>query len=146
MILADIKKCIIKGTFILIDTYLLFCFHAWKRYLTGTKDIVQYHGGARDQTYWYAFHKNHKKIKQNIQKTRKAVLLIRIHYIGTDRNPEVRILRLRKKYFTTNIFSISVADLDPDPGSGAFWPLDPGSGIGFFRIQDLGSRIPIPYF
>ncbi len=51
------------------------------------------------------------------------------------------------------VFS-SVAD--PDPGSGAFltwirdpvpfWPLDPGSGIGFFRIPDLGSRIPNPYF
>jgi hypothetical protein len=25
-----------------------------------------------------------------------------------------------------------------------FWPLDPGSGIGFFRIP--GSRIPNPYF
>jgi hypothetical protein len=33
---------------------------------------------------------------------------------------------------------------DPDPGSGAF--LTPGSGIGFFRISDLGSRIPNPYF
>ncbi len=31
---------------------------------------------------------------------------------------------------------------DPVP----FWPLDPGSGIGFFRIPDLGSRIPNPYF
>ncbi len=30
---------------------------------------------------------------------------------------------------------------DPVP----FWPLDPGSGIGFFRIPDLGSRIPNPY-
>ena len=27
-----------------------------------------------------------------------------------------------------------------------FWPLDPGSGIGFFRIPDLGSWIPTPYF
>ncbi len=27
---------------------------------------------------------------------------------------------------------------DPDPGSGAF--LTPGSGIGFFRIPDLGSQ------
>ncbi len=37
---------------------------------------------------------------------------------------------------------------DPDPGSGAFLTLDPypGSGIGFFRIPDLGSRIPTPYF
>ncbi len=27
-----------------------------------------------------------------------------------------------------------------------FWPLDPGSGKGFFRIPDLGSWIPTPYF
>ncbi len=25
---------------------------------------------------------------------------------------------------------------DPDPGSVPFWPLDPGSGMGFFRIPD----------
>jgi hypothetical protein len=31
---------------------------------------------------------------------------------------------------------------DPVP----FWPLDPGSGIGFFRIPDLRSQIPNPYF
>ncbi len=31
---------------------------------------------------------------------------------------------------------------DPDPGSGAF--LTPGSGIGFFRIPDLRSRISDP--
>jgi hypothetical protein len=30
---------------------------------------------------------------------------------------------------------------DPVP----FWPLDPGSRIGFFRIPDLESRIPNPY-
>jgi hypothetical protein len=39
---------------------------------------------------------------------------------------------------------ISVAD--PDPGSGAFLTLGPGSGIGLFRISDPGSRIPNPYF
>ncbi len=35
-----------------------------------------------------------------------------------------------------------------DPGPGAFLTLDPdpGSGTGFFRIPDLGSRIPTPYF
>ncbi len=33
-----------------------------------------------------------------------------------------------------------------DPGLGPFWPLDPGSGIGLFRIPDLGSRIPNSYF
>jgi hypothetical protein len=34
---------------------------------------------------------------------------------------------------------ISVAD----SGSGAFLTLDPGSGIGFFRIPDLGSQTHI---
>jgi hypothetical protein len=27
-----------------------------------------------------------------------------------------------------------------------FLPLDPGTGIGFFRIPDLESQIPNPYF
>jgi hypothetical protein len=40
----------------------------------------------------------------------------------------------------------SVAVADPDPGSGAFLTPGPGSGIGIFRIPDLGSRIPTPYF
>ncbi len=31
---------------------------------------------------------------------------------------------------------------DPMP----FWPLNPGSGIGFFRIPDLGSWIPTPNY
>ncbi len=31
-------------------------------------------------------------------------------------------------------------------GMVSFWPLDPGSGIGFFRIPDLRSWIPTPYF
>ena len=31
-----------------------------------------------------------------------------------------------------------------DPGSGAFLNLDPGSGIGFFRISDPASRISDP--
>jgi hypothetical protein len=40
---------------------------------------------------------------------------------------------------------------DPDPGSGIRclfdpWIRDPGSGIVFFRIPNLGSRIPNPYF
>jgi len=33
---------------------------------------------------------------------------------------------------------------DPDPGSGAL--LTPGSGMGLFRIPDLGSRIPTRIF
>ncbi len=36
------------------------------------------------------------------------------------------------------LFTYSVAD--PDPRSGAFLTLDPVSGIGFFRIPNLGSR------
>ncbi len=40
------------------------------------------------------------------------------------------------------IFS-SVAD--PDPGSGAFLTLDPGSGIGFFRIPDPNFVFLIAY-
>jgi hypothetical protein len=31
-----------------------------------------------------------------------------------------------------------------DPGSDAF--SSPGSGVGFFRIWNLGFRIPNPYF
>ncbi len=55
------------------------------------------------------------------------------------------------------IFLANAVDPDPGPnqtivtlkqccgsGSGAF--LTPGSGIGFFRILDLGSPIPNPYF
>jgi hypothetical protein len=50
---------------------------------------------------------------------------------------------------STATLKISVAD--PDPGSGIRdwvlfdpWIRDPGSGIGFFWIPDLGSRIPDP--
>ncbi len=54
--------------------------------------------------------------------------------------------------------SVGSVDPDPDPGGQKwpakavlririrdpvlFWPLDPGSGIGFFRISDPGSLIP----
>ncbi len=34
----------------------------------------------------------------------------------------------------------------PTVAGGSVADLDPGSGIGFFRIPDLGSRIPRPYF
>ncbi len=44
------------------------------------------------------------------------------------------------RYVYGRYLATSVAD----PGSGAF--LTPGSGMGFFRIPDLGSRIPNPYF
>jgi hypothetical protein len=33
--------------------------------------------------------------------------------------------------------------VDPDPGSGAFLTPGPGSGIGFFRVPDLGSQTHI---
>jgi len=38
-----------------------------------------------------------------------------------------------------NTFSVA----DPDPGSDAFLTPGPGSGIGFFRIPDLGSQTHI---
>ncbi len=52
-------------------------------------------------------------------------------------------------FLTFLLHFISVAD--PDPGLGIRclfdpWIRDPGSGMGFFRIPDLGSRIPRPYF
>ncbi len=47
---------------------------------------------------------------------------------GLTRAPKAAVLRIRIR--------------DPVP----FWPLDRGSGLGFFRIPDLGSRIPSPYF
>ncbi len=37
----------------------------------------------------------------------------------------------------------SVADADPDPGSGAFRPLDLGSGMAKIRTLDSGSAINI---
>ncbi len=42
-----------------------------------------------------------------------------------------------------NFFYIKSSVANPDPGSGAFLTLDPGSGIGFFRIPDLGSQTHI---
>jgi hypothetical protein len=33
-----------------------------------------------------------------------------------------------------------------DPRNAVLWIRYPGSGMGFFRIPDLGSRIPNPYF
>ena len=44
------------------------------------------------------------------------------------------------RYRFSSVLRIRIRDPVP------FWPLDPGSGIGFFRIPDLGSRIPNPYF
>jgi hypothetical protein len=57
-----------------------------------------------------------------------------------------KINNQKKKYSALPIYNLlSVLRIwirDPVP----FWPLDPGSGIGFFRIPDLGSRIQNPYF
>jgi hypothetical protein len=58
-------------------------------------------------------------------------------------------IRTRDSGFILKSIDIFTSIADPDPGSGIrclFDPLDPGSGIGFFRIPDLGSRIPSPYF
>jgi hypothetical protein len=50
-------------------------------------------------------------------------------------------------FFASSCMQFSVAD----PGFGIQclfdpWIRDPGTGIGFFRIPDLWSRIPNPYF
>jgi hypothetical protein len=50
----------------------------------------------------------------------------------------------KEKHEGTAARSCSVADPDMDPGYGAFLTLDTGPGIGFFRIPDLGYRIPDP--
>jgi hypothetical protein len=42
------------------------------------------------------------------------------------------------EFLDRSCFSAKSSVADPDPGSGAF--LTPGSGIGFFRIPDLGSQ------
>jgi hypothetical protein len=47
---------------------------------------------------------------------------------------------VNKYMYLTAVLRIRIRDPVP------FWPLDPGSGIGFFRIPDLGSRIPNSYF
>ncbi len=46
------------------------------------------------------------------------------------------------QYLIISVLRIRIRDPVP------FWPLDPdkGSEIGLFRIPDLGSRIPNPYF
>jgi hypothetical protein len=48
---------------------------------------------------------------------------------------------LDKNFFSIKL-KISVVVPDPDP---LVRGMDPGSGIGFFRVPDLGSRIPNPY-
>jgi hypothetical protein len=58
-----------------------------------------------------------KSMRQNAKLTQIAYVYL----------PFIAVLRIRIR--------------DPVP----FWPLDPGPGIGFFRIPDLGSRIPNPY-
>jgi hypothetical protein len=50
------------------------------------------------------------------------------------------LLILHGKFMLCPVLQIRIRDPMP------FWPLNPGSGIGFFRIPDLGSRIPNPYF
>jgi hypothetical protein len=49
-----------------------------------------------------------------------------------------------RKKIKTRVFATRVAD--PDPGSGAFLPLDPGWVFSGSRISDPESRIPNPYF
>jgi|LakMenEpi03Aug12_release.lakeMendotaPanAssembly.Ray.scaffolds.fasta_scaffold2839320_1 hypothetical protein len=68
-------------------------------------------------------------------KIRKIVFVILLYFLSNyqeNNSVEGRIQvwnRIRN-------FLISGSVADPDPGSGAFWPLDPGSGM---NIPDLFS-------
>jgi hypothetical protein len=54
-----------------------------------------------------------------------------------EKKSRTEILMLLPEQYLEQVFQgSSVAD--QDPGSGAF--LTPGSGMGFFRIPDLGSQ------
>ncbi len=55
--------------------------------------------------------------------------------------PCFKMFLLMHKYtFSYKFPVLRIRIRDPVP----FWPLDPGSGRGFFRIPDLGSPIPDP--
>ncbi len=59
----------------------------------------------------------------------------------------MRVLCVYCRYHT--YITGSVADTDPGSGIRCLfdpWIRDSGSRVGFFRIPDLGSRIPNPYF
>jgi hypothetical protein len=45
--------------------------------------------------------------------------------------------RYRSMLCQNSIWALQISVADPDPGSSTFLTLDPGSGIGFFRIPDL---------
>jgi hypothetical protein len=51
----------------------------------------------------------------------------------------LRTYRKHSFIFTNHIKGRIISSV-ADPGSGAFLTLDPGSGIGFFRISDPGSQ------
>ncbi len=57
--------------------------------------------------------------------------------------PMLVINRSKIKSTASAVAKSSVAD--PVPGSGAFLTLDPGYGVGFFRIPDPGSKTHIFY-
>ncbi len=83
----------------------------------------------------------------------KSFYVIKPTYVGTKSG-----LFLHFGRFPRSCIRIRIPNTDPDhPGEPnqciavlririrdqvPFWPLDPGSGIGFFRIPDPGSRIP----
>ncbi len=60
---------------------------------------------------------------------------------GTLYGPPAQDLDAFRVFETRSIEGYSVGDPDPGPGSGAF--LTPGSGIGFFRIPNLGFQTHI---
>jgi hypothetical protein len=54
---------------------------------------------------------------------------------GPDNVTEALLYVVYRYRYIIMTFTVSVAD--PDQGSGAFYPLDPGSGMNFVRIPDL---------
>jgi hypothetical protein len=62
--------------------------------------------------------------------------------IESGSGSETLIVGIGKQIQQKNIAVLRIRIRDPVP----FCTLDPGSGIGFFRIRDPGSRIPNTYF
>jgi hypothetical protein len=66
-------------------------------------------------------------------------LQFRFFSLGRDTEFYNSLKCLKIKVASEAWYKFSVAD--PDPRSGAFWPLDPGSGISFFHIPDSSSMV-----
>jgi hypothetical protein len=88
--------------------------------------------------------------------TESVVIPTQVPHTTNIRNKFLKIEIPLRKCFKINFLgrsqkanSATSSVADPDPGSEIRclfdpWIRDPGSGIGLFRIPDLGSRIPNP--